>query len=271
MMRALALLTCAFALSATGALAAAPADLKAQPVSHGPSVTLGDVLDGVDGPAAAIVIAPAAQPGLDAVLDADAVRIAAKRAGYDWPNASGFRRIVVSSEAGSASSAASHAKLASARHGKGQAHANQALTYARNVMAGDILSAEDFIWSDDAVAPSDGVGNPDAAVGKAARRALRAGSPVAVHDLVSAKVIKRDDVIAVVFEDDGISLTLQGKALSDASVGDTLDVINPQSKKVIQTVCIGPDQAAVGPRADQVKAENNPSGDAGRFSRASLR
>jgi len=259
MIRTLAFLTCVVALSATGALAAAPADLKAQPISHGASVTLGDVLDGVDGPAAAIVIAPAAQPGLDAVLDADTVRIAARRAGYDWPNAAGFRRIIVSSEVGSAPSPASHARLAG-RRGKAQVHANQALTYARNIMAGDILSAEDFIWSDDAVSPSDGVGNPDAAVGK-----------VAVHDLVAAKVVKRDDAVAVVFEDDGISLTLQGKAMSDASVGDTLDVINPQSKKVIQTVCIGPDQAAVGPRADQIKAENNPSGDTGRFARASLR
>lgn len=270
MIRTLAFLTCVVALSATGALAAAPADLKAQPISHGASVTLGDVLDGVDGPAAAIVIAPAAQPGLDAVLDADTVRIAARRAGYDWPNTAGFRRIIVSSEVGSAPSPASHARLAG-RRGKAQVHANQALTYARNIMAGDILSAEDFIWSDDAVSPSDGVGNPDAAVGKAARHALRAGSPVAVHDLVAAKVVKRDDAVAVVFEDDGISLTLQGKAMSDASVGDTLDVINPQSKKVIQTVCIGPDQAAVGPRADQIKAENNPSGDTGRFARASLR
>jgi flagella basal body P-ring formation protein FlgA len=250
-------------------MAAAPADLKARPVSHGANVTLGDVLDGVEGPAAAIVIAPAAPSGLDAVLDADTVRIAAKRAGYDWPNASGFRRIIVSSEAGVAPT--QHVKLLSGRHGKGQPHANQALTYARNVMAGDILAAQDFVWSDDAAAPLDAVANPDLALGKAARHALRAGAPVAAHDLMSARVIKRDDIVAVVFEDEGVNLTLQGKALGDCSVGDSLDVINPQSKKVIQTVCTGPDQAAVGPRADQIKAENNQTGDTGRFVRASLR
>ena len=270
MTRAIALLACVFAVSATSARAAMPADLKPQPVSHGASVTLGDVLDGVDGAAAAIVIAPAAQPGLDAVLDADTVRIAAKRAGYDWPNASGYRRIIVSSEAGSAPTA-EHPKSGSSRRGRGASHVHQALTYARNVMAGDILSAQDVIWSDDAVAPFDAIANPDVALGKAARYALRAGAPVAAHDLVNARMVKRDDVVAVVFEEEGVSLTLQGKALSDASVGDTLNVVNPQSKKVIQTICTGPDQAAVGPGADQIKAQNDQAGDSGRFSRASLR
>jgi flagella basal body P-ring formation protein FlgA len=247
--------------------AGAPAELKAQPVSHGANVTLGDVLDGVDGPAAEVVIARAAQPGLDTVLDAGEVQIAARRAGYDWANSSGFHRIAVSSEAGDAASAHSVRAKAAARRGR----ANQALTYARNIMAGDIVGADDLVWSNEAVAPSDGFSDPDAAIGKAARHALRAGAPAAAHDLVSPKVIKRDDVVAVVFESEGISLTLQAKAMADCSVGDTLDVMNPQSKKVVETVCSGPGQAVVGPRADEIKAANYQNGGQGRLVTASLR
>ena len=244
MMRRLALVFTALALMAPPAMALAgtPVELKTQPISHGPTVTLGDVFDGVDGQGAAIVVARAAQPGLDAVLDAETVQTAARRAGYDWANASGFRRIAVNSEAGEAAPSRP-ARTKSGRKGR----AAQALTYARNLMAGDVLTAEDLVWSEDAVTPFDGFRDPDAAVGKAARHALRAGAPASAHDLVAPRVIKRDDGVAVVFESEGVSLTLQAKALSDCSVGETLDVVNPQSKKVIETVCSGPGQAVVGP------------------------
>ena len=268
MMRGLALVLTALAVLGPPALALAgtPVELKAQPISHGAAVTLGDVFDGVDGQAAAIVIAHAAQPGLDAVLDAETVQTLARRAGYDWANASGFHRIAVNSEAGEpASSRPTRAKAA--RHG----HTAQALTYARNITAGDILTAGDLVWSDEAVAPQDGVADPDAAIGKAARHALRAGAPAAARDLVSPKVIKRDDAVAVVFDSEGVSLTLQAKAMSDCSVGDTLEVMNPQSKKVIETVCAGPGQAVVGPRAEELKAATFPSGGQGRLVTASLR
>ncbi len=253
----------------TLALAGTPVELKPQLVSHGATVTLADLFYGVQGAAADLVLAHAAQPGLDAVLDAETVQIAARRAGYDWSNASGFHRIAVSSLPGDfpapASSRALHAKAA--RHGR----VAQALSYARNLMAGDILSADDLVWSDEAVAPSDGVSDPEAAIGKSARHALRAGAPAAAHDLVSPKVVKRDDTVAVVFETDGVSLTLQAKAMGDCSAGETLDVVNPQSKKVIETVCTGPGQAVVGPRADEIKAATYQPGGQGRLVTASLR
>ncbi len=250
------------------AFAGTPVELKGQPVSHGASVTLGDVFDGLDGSAAGVVIARAAQPGLDAVLDAEVVQTIVRRAGYDWPNASGYHRIVVNSEAGEAPAPqAGRSRAKASRHGR----ASQALTYARNIMAGDILSADDLVWSDEAVAPSDGVADPEAAIGKAARHALRAGAPAAFHDIISPKVIKRDDVVAVVFEADGVSLTLQGKAMADCSVGDGLEVVNPQSKKVIETVCSGPGQALVGPRAEELKAANSQTSGQGRLAVASLR
>jgi flagella basal body P-ring formation protein FlgA len=253
------------------ALAGTPVELKAQLVSHGAEVTLGDLFDDVNGPAADLVLAHAAQPGLDAVLDAETVQTAARRLGYDWPNASGFRRIAVSSLAGPAPAPVSTSSRPSRAKANRRGHAAQALTYARNLMAGEVLSADDLVWSDETAAPADGVADPDAAIGKAARHALRAGAAAAFHDLVSPRVVKRDDTVAVVFETDGVNLTLQAKAMGDCSLGDSLDVLNPQSKKVIQTVCSGPGQAVVGPRADEIKAANYQPGGQGRFVTASLR
>jgi len=268
-MRALALTLSLLLASAAPALAGTDVELRSQPVSHGDSVTLGDVFDGVDGPAAAVVLARAAQPGLDTVLDAETAQRTARKLGFDWANATGYHRIIVNSLAGEATSPRSPGR-ARAATAKQHTRANQALVYARNISAGDILGAEDLEWSSDAVAPSDSVADPEAVIGKSARHALRAGAAAAAHDLVSPKVIKRDDLISVVFEDEGVSLTLQAKAMADASIGDTLAVINPQSKKVLEAVCIAPGQAVVGPRADAIKADSYQPRGQGRLVTASL-
>jgi flagella basal body P-ring formation protein FlgA len=129
----------------------------------------------------------------------------------------------------------------------------QALTYARNIAAGEIVGAADMVWSNDAIAPADAPGDPDAVIGMAARRPLRAGAAVQARDLSNPLVIKRDNAVSVSFEAAGISLVLQGKALKDAAVGESVQVLNPQSKKVIEAVATGQGKAAVGPRAESFK------------------
>src|SRR5665213_285623 len=85
-------------LSLAGAAqAGTPVSLRTTPMSRGDTVTLADLFDGATGPAGSVVLAPAAAPGLNAVLDAGRVQLAAQRAGLDWDNAQGLRRILVGS------------------------------------------------------------------------------------------------------------------------------------------------------------------------------
>ncbi len=240
---ALALILAAFATSA----AAADVTLRDAPTAAG-KVTLGDLFEGA-GQASGVFVAAAGPTGGQAVLDAGAVQMAAKRAGLTWANSEGRRRIVVASVAAAPTSTSGSAPHA-ARGGKRQ----QALAYARNLNAGDMVSASDLVWSDEAVAPGDAPSDADAAIGKAARRPLREGSAVAMHDLASPRVIKRDDLIDVAFEDDGITLVLQAKALADAAVGDTVPVQNTVSKKTLAAVASGPGRAVVGPAAEALKS-----------------
>ena len=94
------ILPCVLGLALSLALSQ-PADagvevrLAAHPTSRGAQITLSDVFEGVEGPAADIVVGTGAREGGAAVLDAGEVQLAAHRAGLDWDNARGLRRIVV--------------------------------------------------------------------------------------------------------------------------------------------------------------------------------
>ncbi len=242
-MRALLL---AAALS-TAALPVAAADLTLKTVMQatGPKVTLGDIFD--DAGAARSVVVGVAPFGGQAVLDAAQVQAAAKRAGLTWANAEGRRRLIVS---------AVDKDAKAARPAAGRA---QTLAYARNVNMGEILTASDLVWSDQAVAPLDAVSDAEQAIGKAAKRPLRLGAAAAQHDLGAPRVIKRDEMVQVSFAEDGVTLSLTGKALADAAVGESVSVLNVSSRKVLEAVAAGPGRALVGPAADALRLQAYPN------------
>jgi flagella basal body P-ring formation protein FlgA len=231
---------------AAPAFAGEPVELRVGAVGHGGTVTLGDLFEGASGPAATVVVARA-PVGTETVLDAGEVQLAAHAAGLDWANTQGRLRIVV--DIASASAPQGAGRRDSAR----RLRRAQTLVYARNISAGEILQAEDLEWSDEAVAGPDAPSGPERVIGLAAREPLRVGAPVADHDLAAPKVIRRDQMIAVDYAEGGISLSLTAKALGDAAVGDTVQVQNVSSKKVIEAVATAPGHAAVGAAADDAR------------------
>ena len=245
-----------FALAVPLAALADPSvELRAEPVSHGATVTLADLFDGADGASGSTVVAhAAAAEGLQAVLDADRVQAIARRAGLVWDNTRGLRRIIVTS-------AGAEAAAPATRHARatGRRRAHPSLVYARSLMAGEIVSASDLVYSADAVAADDTPGDPDIAIGKAARRPLREGAAVETRDLANPIAVRRNDTVSVAYDADGVTLTLEAKAMNDGAVGDALQVVNPQSKKVIEAVVSGPGRAVVGPEAETLRAEAEPA------------
>lgn len=238
-----ALLIAAAALAVAGpALAGQRVTLRPDTADADGIVTLGDLFEG----AGAAENVPVARRSAESVaLSAAAVQAIARRAGLDWANAEGLKTIVVHAGAGAPGAMA------------GRARGNvEVLTYARDIPAGDLVGPADIVWAKAAAAPLDAPHDPDAVIGMAARRPLRQGAPVAAHDVAAPIVVKAGEMISVTYDAEGISLSLQGKALAAAGVGETLNVENPASKKIIQAVVTGPGQAAVGPAAEQLKARS---------------
>jgi flagella basal body P-ring formation protein FlgA len=235
-MRIALLLALGAALAASPALAG-PVSLKADVADSDGRVTLGDLFDGAGGAAGMLV---ATRAGPTVVLDAGAVQMMARRAGLDWSNPNGLRRIVVRGGA-----------AASAPAGRGNV---EVLTWARSLNAGEIVQPEDMVWGKAAGSPSDAPRDADAIIGMAARRPLREGASVSLRDVSAQPVIKAGEMVQITWSSGGITLSLQGKAMSAAAVGQTFNVQNPVSKKLIEAVATAPGQAVTGPEALRLKA-----------------
>ena len=102
------------------------------------------------------------------------------------------------------------------------------LTYARNLAAGDVIQPEDVVWTQVQAHQANASGPQDAeqVIGLSARRALRAGSPVAARDLASPQVIARNDTVEVAFVSGGVKLTVTGRATRNAAIGEPVPVLN---------------------------------------------
>jgi len=240
---------------AAPAFAGTPVTLRMDTTDADGRITLGDLFDGVSGPAANMVVA--ARMGPTAVLDAGQVQVSARRAGYDWTNSNGIRRIIVREGVDNGGVSANGANgaggVASAARGN-----VEVLAYARSLAAGEIVQPQDLVWVKMAGAPADAPRDADAIIGMATKRPLREGAAVQSRDVGAAQVIKSGDLITVTYDDGGISLSLQGKAMAAAATGDVFAVQNTLSKKIIQAVATGPGAAAVGPQAQSLQARSQP-------------
>ena len=225
---------------ASPALAGQPVSLLVNPVDASGQVTLGEIFDDA-GAARDVVVAQRTGPSV--VLDAAGVAAFARRYGLDWDNPQGLRRIIVRAAPGGAE--------------PGGRRNVEVLAYARDLATGDVIQPQDLIWSKAAAAPLDAPRDVDAVVGLAARRPLRQGDAVGAHDVTAPIVIRAGDTVMVTWSEGGVTLTLQGKAIGNAAVGESVSVLNTASKKSIEAVASGPDEALVGPGAQDLKSAHS--------------
>ncbi len=88
--------------------------------------------------------------------------------------------------------------------------------------------------------PGDVVTQVSAVVGQAARRPLRAGQTIRPADLMKPDLVGRNDMVTILFEMPGITLTARGKAVDAGAEGDTVAVTNLHSKRVLHATVRAP-------------------------------
>jgi flagella basal body P-ring formation protein FlgA len=237
---------------AAGPALAGPVTLRANPVDEDGRVTLGDIFEGA-GAASGVVVASRAGPSV--VFEAGQLQALAARSGLQWSNPQNLRRVVVRNAA-LAPGAVVPAAASAARPAATAGATVSVLTYARNIAAGDVVQPEDVVWTDVQAHLAAGGGPSDAeqVIGLSARRALRAGAVVGARDLAAPQVIARNDTVEVAFVAGGVTLTVTGRAMRNAAVGEPVTITNLTSGRQIEAVATGPGQAVAGPQAQVARA-----------------
>lgn len=85
----------------------------------------------------------------------------------------------------------------------------------------------------------------DRTIGMQLRRAMRAGMPIRVADIVKPDFVVRDQSVTIIYQVPGLYLTTRGKAIESGAEGDTVSVLNLQSKRTLTGVVTGRGQVTV--------------------------
>jgi flagella basal body P-ring formation protein FlgA len=123
----------------------------------------------------------------------------------------------------------------------------EAVVPAHEVAQGQVLKAADLAIERRPKAqltPATLTGT-EQAVGLSAKHTLRAGQTIRQADLAKPEIVGRNETVTIVYEVPGILLTMLGKALEPGALGDSINVLNVQSKRTIQATVIGPGRVSV--------------------------
>lgn len=119
------------------------------------------------------------------------------------------------------------------------------ITVDHPVERGEVLQASDLTTLRRPKAQGGGIIEPAAAIGFAARHALRPGQPLAAADLMKPEIVSRNETVTLIYQAPGITLTLRGQAQDAGALGDTIGVLNVQTKRVVQGVISGPGRVTI--------------------------
>ena len=121
-----------------------------------------------------------------------------------------------------------------------------ALAVEHPVEHGEVLKASDLTIVRRPKTDTGVVTDAKAVVGLAARHQLHPGQPLSAGDLMKPEIVQRNDTVTIVYQVPGVTLTLRGQAQETGALGDTISVLNAESKRVVQAVISGSDRVTVG-------------------------
>ncbi len=123
---------------------------------------------------------------------------------------------------------------------------------------GEVIGEADIQWVDvrEEVVRRDVISNPRMLIGLEPRYQLRPGVPVRTNEVQKSVVVGKNSSVTIVLRSKFMTLTAQGRAIEDGSVGDVVRVTNVQSKQTVDAKVEGPGQVSVMPGGLRTLANN---------------
>lgn len=82
-------------------------------------------------------------------------------------------------------------------------------------------------------------------IGSIATHTIMAGAVLNPHMIQSPRIIARNQVITITAESNGVRVSMKGITRSEGGLHDTIKVYNPASKRIIDAMVVGPNDAKV--------------------------
>lgn len=87
--------------------------------------------------------------------------------------------------------------------------------------------------------------DPDDLIGMSPRRGISAGEPITANDIVPAVVVHKGAIVTLRMVSGKLELQALGRAQEDGAMGETIRIMNIDSKRSIYGKVIGPDMVTV--------------------------
>lgn len=112
----------------------------------------------------------------------------------------------------------------------------EVVTLAHSITRGDIVRQNDILIErrPRAELAPDTIRERSDIVGQAARRDLRTGQTVRSVELMKPELVVRNETVTLVFESTGVKVSVRAKAIEGGAEGDVIQVLNQQSKRIVQ-------------------------------------
>lgn len=99
---------------------------------------------------------------------------------------------------------------------------------ARTIRAQSLITAQDLVVKRVDVVGA--ISDPAKIAGQEARVALYAGRPIRPGDFGPPALVERNQIIGLIYDQSGLSITAEGRSLSRAGPGETVRVMNMSSR-----------------------------------------
>ncbi len=111
---------------------------------------------------------------------------------------------------------------------------------SRRLFSGDVITAQDLTVAriESHRLRQNVVHDPSQIIGKAARRVLRAGKPIALHEIEAPNIIHKGDLISLRYRTDNIDIQTVAEAMQDAAMGSSISVRNTDSGHVLRAIVV---------------------------------
>lgn len=102
------------------------------------------------------------------------------------------------------------------------------------------------VWLAESQLPPDALLAAEEIVGREAERRLAPGRPIRQADLRAPRLVRKGEVVTLLFQRGGIELTAQARALQDGAEGERIRAVNLDSERPVSGVVIGRRRLLVG-------------------------